>query len=75
MRRILYIIFIETYCNITVPLVKHGFITKWPYMEFHILCSVVKEHDFISDFIVKVNSMFILAGVISINLRLFLLTY
>ena len=42
---------------------------------FIFLCSVVSEHDFISAFIVIFNSMFILAGVISINFRLVLLTY
>ena len=59
-----------------MPLVKHCVITKGPfYGSFVFVCSVVSEHDFISDFIVIFNSMFILVGVVSINLRLFLLTY
>ena len=39
------------------------------------LYSVIIEHDVISECIVIVNAMFILAGVISINLCLFFLMY
>ena len=76
MRRISYLFSFASYCSITVPLVKHRIITKGPlYGVSHFICSVFSEHEFISDFIVTVNFMFILFGVISINLRLFLLTY
>ena len=30
MQRILYLIYVAPYCSITVPLVKHYVITKWP---------------------------------------------
>ena len=44
-------------------------------MRFIFVCIVVSENDVISNFIFIVNSMLILAGVIFINSRLFLLTY
>ena len=40
-----------------------------------ILDIATSEHDFISDFVVMVNSFYIFMGIIFINLRLFLLTY
>ena len=49
---------------------KRAFIWSLIYV-----CSVVSEHAFIYHFIVIVKSMFILTGVIYINLRLFLMTY
>ena len=75
MQRILYLLFIAPHCKFTVTLVKHCMITKGPIRRLILVWSVVIEHDLISEFIVIVNSMFILSGVISIHLRLFFLTY
>ena len=74
MQRILYVICVAPYCNTAIDktLCYHKRDLIW---RFIFVCSVVKEHEFISDFIFIVNYMFILAGVISINLRLFLLMY
>ena len=76
LRRILYVICIAPYCNIIVPLIKklcyHKRDSIW---RFIFACSLFSEHGSISNFIVIVNCMFILTGVISINLRLFLLMY
>ena len=60
------------YCAIgkTLRYYKRSFIWR-----FIFVCSMVSERDSISDFIVIVNSMFILSGGIYIDLRLFSLTY
>ena len=76
MRHILCLICVSQYCKFTVPLVKKLCYHKKAFIwHFIFVCSVVSEHDFISNFIVIVNSMFILSGVISIGLRLFLPSY
>ena len=49
---------------------------KWAIIwRFIFVCSVVIEHDFISDFIVVVNSFSIFTDIIFINLRLVFLKY
>ena len=42
---------------------------------FIFLCSVIIEHDFISDFTFVVDSFYIFTDIIFINLRLIFLTY
>ena len=75
MRRILYLICVaphyKIYCDIGKTLCYHK---KAFIRNLICVCSVVSENEFISDFIVIFNSMFVLLGVISINLRLFFLT-
>ena len=46
-----------------------------PYTEFHILCTTIIEHDFISDFVVVVNSFIIFADIVLIKLCLIYLKY
>ena len=49
---------------------------KWdPIWRLLFVCSVISKHDFVSDFIVVVNSVPILADIMFINLRLLSLTY
>ena len=45
------------------------------YMAFNIVCIIINEHEFISDFVVVVNSITILADIIFINFILLSLTY
>ena len=42
---------------------------------FIFVCSIISEHDFISDFALVVNSFIIFTYIIFINFRLILLTY
>ena len=49
---------------------------KWPVIWcFVFVYRIISEHDFISDFIVVVNSFIIFADIIFINLSLIYLTY
>ena len=74
-QRILCLTCMGPHCNVTVPLVQHGFIENGPlYAVSKYLLSVIIEHDFISNFMVVFNSFAIFADVIFINLRLLLMT-
>ena len=50
----------------------HKWDITWSFM---FVCSVINEHDFISDFIVVLNWFSIFEDIIFINLRLLSLTY
>ena len=58
-------------CSIDSTLRYH----KCPFVwRFIFVCSVISEHDFISNFLVMVNSFVIFADIIFINLHLLSLT-
>ena len=68
MWRLLYLISVVQICNEILPLVQHLIITSGTVYDVSYLYAVFIEHDVISDFIVIVNSFFILSDVISISL-------
>ena len=75
-RRKLFLCCIVQYFKFTVPLVKQCVTTKGTLYGVSYLYAVwLRSITLSTTFIVKVNSMFILAGFISINLCLILLTY